>query len=68
MLVAAAIVQCCLNIIWYGAGIWALIDIFGQLEAQTRKSIGRVNFTANNKRLSNGMICRKYPIAKLIKR
>jgi hypothetical protein len=33
-------------------------------KAKTRKSIGRANFTANNKRLSNGMICRKYPMRK----
>jgi hypothetical protein len=45
-----------------------LLIYLASWKAQTRKSIGRANFTANNKRLSNGMICRKYPIAKVIKR
>jgi hypothetical protein len=43
-----------------------LLMYLASWKAQTRKSIGRANFTTNSKRLSNGMIWRKYPIARVI--
>jgi len=60
--------QCCINITQTGPEFERLLIYFASRNAQTRKSMGRTNFTASTRRFSNGIICRKYPIAKAIKR
>src|SRR6202030_886481 len=49
-----------------------LLIYFASWKAQTRKSTGRTNirqsFTASTSRLRNGIICKRYPMARAIKR